>query len=91
LGYLTLVANIGLTFYLFIIGIELDTKLLMTHARRTAGIAIAGMAIPFCIGIAVRQTMIDTLRKIKKLVSQAFSFSSVLLFQLLLFLFLQEF
>jgi Kef-type K+ transport system membrane component KefB len=61
--YLSLVANIGLTFYLFIIGIELDTKLLMTHARKTTGIAVAGMVVPFALGIAISRTMIDTLQK----------------------------
>jgi Kef-type K+ transport system membrane component KefB len=60
--FLSLVANIGLTFYLFIIGIELDTKLLMTHARKTAGIAILGMAVPFALGIAISRKMIDTLQ-----------------------------
>jgi Kef-type K+ transport system membrane component KefB len=63
LGYLSLVANIGLTFYLFIIGIELDTKLLMTHARKTAGIALMGMAVPFAIGIAISKTLIQNLQQ----------------------------
>jgi len=31
--YLSLVANIGLTFYLFLVGLELDLKLLATHGK----------------------------------------------------------
>jgi Kef-type K+ transport system membrane component KefB len=34
----------------------------MTHARKTAGIAILGMAVPFALGIAISRTMIDTLQ-----------------------------
>ena len=33
LNYLQLVANIGLVLYLFLVGLELDPKLLATHAK----------------------------------------------------------
>lgn len=42
LNYLSLVANIGLVLYLFLIGLELDVKLLRANAYRTGGIALAG-------------------------------------------------
>lgn len=62
LDNLSIVANIGLTFYLFIVGIEMDIKLLKTHAKKTALISIAGIAIPFVIGIAVSKTLMQSLQ-----------------------------
>ena len=62
LGYLSIVANIGLTFYLFLVGLELDPKLLATHARKAGGIAIIGMAVPFALGIAISRVMFDVLQ-----------------------------
>ncbi len=47
MGFLSIVANIGLTLYLFLVGLELDPKLLMSHATKAGTIALAGMAIPF--------------------------------------------
>jgi len=48
--YLSIVANIGLTFYLFLVGLELDLKLLATHGKKAGVIAIMGMAVPFVLG-----------------------------------------
>lgn len=59
---LNLVANIGLVFYLFLVGIELDPKLLLTHARNASGIAVVGMAVPFGLGVAISRVMFDTLQ-----------------------------
>ncbi len=61
LGYLSIVANIGLTFYLFLVGLELDPKLLTTHARKAGAISFFGIAIPFVVGIAISRIMFDTL------------------------------
>ncbi len=47
--YLSIVANIGLTFYLFLVGLELDLQLLATHGKKAGVIAIVGMAIPFVL------------------------------------------
>ena len=35
-GYLSLVANLGLVFYLFIVGMELNPKLLISHGRKVS-------------------------------------------------------
>jgi Kef-type K+ transport system membrane component KefB len=45
LNYLTLVSQMGLVLYLFVVGMELDPKLIVSHARRTGGIALMGMVI----------------------------------------------
>ena len=62
-SYLQLVADIGLTLYLFVVGMELDPELLVSHSRKAGGIAIVGMCVPFCLGIAISKTLIDNLQK----------------------------
>ncbi|KAI9604769.1 hypothetical protein H4Q26_002738 [Puccinia striiformis f. sp. tritici PST-130] len=51
--FLSLVANIGLVLFLFIIGLEVDFKLFKQNWRSAAGIGFFGLAIPFGIGAAV--------------------------------------
>ncbi|KAK9367378.1 Sodium/hydrogen exchanger family-domain-containing protein [Lipomyces kononenkoae] len=50
---LTLVANIGLVFFLFLVGLELDIGLAVKNLRTAGTVAIAGMALPFALGVAV--------------------------------------
>lgn len=61
LEYLGLVANFGLVLYLFLIGLELDPQLVASHFKKAGAIAIIGMIVPFCLGIAVSQTLFDNL------------------------------
>eukprot|EP01041_Mallomonas_annulata_P014007 gene14007-29828_t len=61
LNYLSLVANIGLVLYLFIVGMELDPVMLVTHAKRSGLISIAGIALPFALGVAVSPSIYDNL------------------------------
>ncbi|KAF9969740.1 K(+)/H(+) antiporter, partial [Actinomortierella ambigua] len=53
LPFLNLVSNIGLVLFLFLVGLELDPKLVLQRARRALGISIAGIALPFGLGAAV--------------------------------------
>ncbi|KAG9284429.1 hypothetical protein G9A89_023686 [Geosiphon pyriformis] len=53
LTYLNLVANLGLVLYLFLVGVELDLKLLTKRIRVSLTISIAGMVLPFALGAAV--------------------------------------
>jgi Kef-type K+ transport system membrane component KefB len=62
LSYLKLVADFGLLLYLFVVGMELDVVKLKTHARRAGLVAVAGMAIPFVLGIAISSTLFNTLQ-----------------------------
>ncbi|KAF9347495.1 K(+)/H(+) antiporter [Mortierella sp. AD094] len=53
LSYLNLVSTIGLVFFLFLVGLELDPSLVVKRARFALGISFAGMALPFGVGAAV--------------------------------------
>ncbi|KAF3449263.1 hypothetical protein FNV43_RR09991 [Rhamnella rubrinervis] len=47
------VANIGLLFFLFLVGLELDLTSIRRSGRRSFGIALAGISLPFISGIGV--------------------------------------
>ena len=51
--YLSLVANIGLCLFLFLVGLEIDAAVIRKHARQSVTIAFAGMALPFGLGSAL--------------------------------------
>ena len=48
-----MVANLGLTFFLFLIGLELDPRVIIRNARRTLLIGTAGMLVPFAVSVGV--------------------------------------
>ncbi|KAK7203952.1 Sodium/hydrogen exchanger family-domain-containing protein [Myxozyma melibiosi] len=50
---LTLVANLGLVFFLFLVGLELDMSLVIKNIKTASTVAFMGMAIPFGLGFAV--------------------------------------
>ncbi|KAM0948255.1 putative cation/H+ exchanger, sodium/solute symporter superfamily [Dioscorea sansibarensis] len=47
------VANIGLLFFLFIVGLDLNLRSMKRSGRRALSIAIAGIALPFSLGVGV--------------------------------------
>ncbi|KAJ1822656.1 hypothetical protein LPJ56_000643 [Coemansia sp. RSA 2599] len=49
---LNLVANFGLVLFLFMVGLELDPRVLKRNVKHCVMISIAGMALPFALGIA---------------------------------------
>lgn len=53
LPYLSLVANIGLCLFLFIVGLEIDASVIKRNARLSATVSLAGMALPFGLGSAL--------------------------------------
>ncbi|TDZ22794.1 K(+)/H(+) antiporter 1 [Colletotrichum orbiculare MAFF 240422] len=50
---LTLVANLGLVLYLFLIGLETDVRFLVSNWRVATAVAFAGLALPFALGCAL--------------------------------------
>ncbi|KAF6784608.1 sodium/hydrogen exchanger family protein, partial [Colletotrichum sojae] len=50
---LTLVANLGLVLYLFLIGLETDVRFLVSNWRVATSVAFAGLALPFALGCAL--------------------------------------
>lgn len=53
LPYLSLVANIGLCLFLFIVGLEIDASIIKRNARMSTIVSLAGMALPFGLGSAL--------------------------------------
>ncbi|KAJ7759200.1 Sodium/hydrogen exchanger family-domain-containing protein [Mycena metata] len=53
LPYLSLVANIGLVLFLFLVGLEIDGSIIKRNARLSASVAFAGMILPFGFGAAL--------------------------------------
>ncbi|KAL2595049.1 hypothetical protein AAZV13_11G018000 [Glycine max] len=59
LPVLDTLANIGLIFFLFLAGLELDLKSLRQSGNRVLAIAMAGISLPFVIGIAMSAAAIN--------------------------------
>jgi Kef-type K+ transport system membrane component KefB len=53
LPFLNLVATLGLVFFLFQVGLEVDIKVIKKDWHRSVSIAVVGMALPFGLGCAV--------------------------------------
>jgi Kef-type K+ transport system membrane component KefB len=49
----TLVANIGLILFLFVVGLEVNMRMFMSNWRVALSVGFAGMALPFGLGCAV--------------------------------------
>ncbi|CAN4116113.1 unnamed protein product [Withania somnifera] len=47
------VASIGLLFFLFLVGLELDLNTILKSGKKAAGIAFAGISLPFLLSIGV--------------------------------------
>lgn len=53
LPFINLVSTLGLIFFLFQVGLEVDMRVIRRDWRESLAIAVAGMALPFGLGIAV--------------------------------------
>ncbi|XP_019454524.1 PREDICTED: cation/H(+) antiporter 20 isoform X2 [Lupinus angustifolius] len=54
------VASIGLLFFLFLVGLELDLNSIRRSGKRAFSIAVAGISLPFICGIGVAITLRKT-------------------------------
>ncbi len=50
---LNLTSNIGLVFFLFLVGLELDVRVLKRNMTNSAAVAVAGLVIPLALGAAL--------------------------------------
>jgi Kef-type K+ transport system membrane component KefB len=75
LPFLNLTANIGLVLFLFLVGLEVDVRLIKRNARYSGLVAAAGMILPFGLGTAVASAVYD-----KFVDKNEVSFSHFLLF-----------
>lgn len=50
---LTLIANVGIIFFLFIVGLEVDLKYIQKNARVAFSVGFINMAIPFALGCGI--------------------------------------
>ncbi|EGG07951.1 uncharacterized protein MELLADRAFT_116152 [Melampsora larici-populina 98AG31] len=75
LPYLSLVANIGLVLFLFIVGLEVDFKLMLKNWRSATGVGLVGLIVPFAVGAAVAKGLYG-----RFVDSSVVSFSHFLLF-----------
>lgn len=56
---LTLVANIGIILFLFIVGLEVDLKYIKKNLKAAISVGIINMAIPFGIGCGIAKALYD--------------------------------
>ncbi|KAF2721847.1 hypothetical protein K431DRAFT_64651 [Polychaeton citri CBS 116435] len=50
---LSLVANLGLVLFLFLVGLEVDLRYLVRNWKIALSVGLAGMALPFGLGVAI--------------------------------------
>lgn len=62
LDNLSVVANFGLIIYMFLIGLELNPKLLMSQASATLIIASCSMILPFGLGLGISRYLYSALQ-----------------------------
>lgn len=56
-------ANLGLLFFLFLAGLELDPRSIRRTGNKALGIAIAGISLPFALGIGSSYVLRETIAK----------------------------
>ncbi|CAL8584390.1 hypothetical protein XPA_009993 [Xanthoria parietina] len=78
LPILSLAANLGLVLFLFLVGLEVDLRLLMKNWKISLSVGAAGMALPFGLGCAVAYGLYHEFREEAGLVP--ISFGTYMLF-----------
>ena len=58
---LGVIANFGLTLYLFTVGLELDNQLLRSYMDKAVLISVCGIVLPFGLGVAIAPLIYQSL------------------------------
>jgi Kef-type K+ transport system membrane component KefB len=69
---LTMAANIGLILFLFLVGLEVDLRLLVSNWRIALSVGAAGMALPFGLGWGIAYGLYHEFRTDKGIVPIGF-------------------
>ena len=69
---LSLAANVGLVLFLFLVGLEVDLRLLVSNWRIALSVGAAGMALPFGLGCGIAYGLYHQFRTDSGLVPIAF-------------------
>lgn len=77
---LSLVANLGLILFLFLVGLETDLRILLTHWKVALSVGAAGMALPFSLGCAIAYGLYHQFREDPGLKLDQVSFGTYMLF-----------
>ncbi|KZT09170.1 uncharacterized protein LAESUDRAFT_810813 [Laetiporus sulphureus 93-53] len=72
--YLSLVANIGLCLFLFLVGLEIDGSIVRRNYRKSTAITLAGIALPFGLGAGLSVPLYRTF------ISPSVKFTNYMLF-----------
>lgn len=75
---LSLVANLGLILFLFLVGLETDLRILLSHWKVALSVGAAGMALPFSLGCAIAYGLYHQFREDPGL--EPISFGTYMLF-----------
>ncbi|KAI4267318.1 MAG: hypothetical protein LQ337_008410 [Flavoplaca oasis] len=75
---LSLAANLGLVLFLFLVGLEVDLRLLLKNWKISLSVGAAGMALPFGLGCAVAYGLYHEFREDEGL--EPISFGTYMLF-----------
>jgi Kef-type K+ transport system membrane component KefB len=58
-----ILSEIGLVFLLFLVGLEFDFTHLKDHGRSALGISLAGIALPFVLGVAISPILLPRIEE----------------------------
>jgi len=75
---LSLAANVGLVIFLFLVGLEVDLRIMVPNWKLALSVGAAGMALPFGLGCAVAYGLYHQFRSDSGL--QAINFGTYMLF-----------